>query len=71
MLEHHVGSSADAPGSPPRSTPSHTMDGGPGYAAGPVHPLDAVDYSICFASLNGHRRGECAMARPLSRNNRG
>ena len=24
-----------------------------------LYTLDAVDYSICFASLNGHRRGEC------------
>ncbi len=35
------------------------MDGGPDYAAGPVHPLHAVDDGICFGSLNSHGRGKC------------
>src|SRR6266702_1294780 len=54
VLECHVGS-------PPSNT-SDGCDAGSDDAAGPVHALDAIDYSICVRSLESHSRCECGDA---------
>src|SRR6266849_5132268 len=54
VLECHVGS-------PPNNT-SDGCDAGSDDAAGPVHALDAIDYSICVRSLESHSRRECGDA---------
>jgi hypothetical protein len=59
VLEHHVRSSDNAPGSTPGDTSDGGCDDGSDDTTGAVHTFNTVDYSICVRSVQSHACAEC------------